>query len=315
MAIPILQKAPQRELDRRELAASVAKKLGVTANAISGYFDRHSAFKSVERDGRKFVGLSSDQPAARAVRARRQKPTLAERMAELLLPFLESGPAGQRDLSEVARYLTPKLGVIPATVYAYLKRIPGVERIDEGDMKLVRIARGPDAAAHLVTSEAQVRNFISAGETPTVEFKSTLMFATQSGVKDPKLQKMVTKTIAAFANTRGGTLLIGVKPDGTVCGIELDCSVLPSKDDSCVDTFSRSLAAITAQHLGPAMAAQVVTEYVRVDNRTVCVVRVQRSHGPVYLKADEVDELYVRNGTTSIALPVREIAHYVKRRF
>lgn len=36
------------------------------------------------------------------------------------------------------------------------------------------------------------------------------------------LQKAITKTIAAFLNTRGGTLLIGVHDSGTVLGIERD---------------------------------------------------------------------------------------------
>ena len=163
--------------------------------------------------------------------------------------------------------------------------------------------------------EVRVRELIAAGETPVVEFKSTLMWSTKGNVKDAKLQKMVTKTIAAFANTRGGTLLIGVEPDGGVCGIELDCAILMGKDDTCVDAFSRSLAAITAEHLGAARAARLAMDFVPVDGKTVCVVDVQRGREPVYLKADGVTEVYVRNGTTSVALPVSEIAGYVQSRW
>ncbi|MBC8248883.1 MAG: ATP-binding protein [Anaerolineales bacterium] len=46
------------------------------------------------------------------------------------------------------------------------------------------------------------------GESGTVEFKETL-------------DREVLETVAAFANTRGGTLLIGVQDDGTVRGITL----------------------------------------------------------------------------------------------
>jgi hypothetical protein len=158
----------------------------------------------------------------------------------------------------------------------------------------------------------RVRDLIKAGETPKVEFKSTLLWSVQGGVKDLRLQKMVTKTIAAFLNTRGGTLLIGVMPDGTACGIEPDCDVLQQRDDTCVDAFSRSLAAITAEHLGRAIAAQIRIHYVPMGGKTVCVVDVEPGHKPIYLTADGLQELYVRSGTTSVPLQVSEIADYIR---
>ncbi len=39
---------------------------------------------------------------------------------------------------------------------------------------------------------------------------------------------------------------------------------------------------------------------------------VEPSQHPIYLKADGVTEVYVRNGTTSPALPVHEIAGYIR---
>lgn len=114
------------------------------------------------------------------------------------------------------------------------------------------------------------------------------------------------------SNTRGGTLLVGVEPDGSVCGIELDAAVLMLNDDTPVGAFSRSLAAITAEHLGAAMAAHMATHYVAIGEGTVCVIDVEPSQHPIYLKADGVTEVYVRNGTTSPALPVHEIAGYIR---
>ncbi len=39
---------------------------------------------------------------------------------------------------------------------------------------------------------------------------------------------------------------------------------------------------------------------------------MEPSQHPIYLKADGVTEVYVRNGTTSPALPVHEIAGYIR---
>ena len=37
-----------------------------------------------------------------------------------------------------------------------------------------------------------------------------------------KLEEVILKTVAAFANSQGGTLLIGVDDEGTILGLEQD---------------------------------------------------------------------------------------------
>ena len=176
-------------------------------------------------------------------------------------------------------------------------------------------AAAPAALADPRDPVARVRALVGTGETPTLEFKSTLIWSITGGVKDRALQKMVTKTVAAFANSNGGTLLVGVGPDGSVLGLTSDCLVLRRKGDTCIDAFSRALAAVLAAHLGPAVAASVVTSYVEVDDELVCVVDVARFDRAVYLKAGGQEEFYVRSGTTSVALPMSEAHDYLRRRF
>jgi ATP-dependent DNA helicase RecG len=53
-----------------------------------------------------------------------------------------------------------------------------------------------------------LESLLQQGEAETVEFKETL-------------DNEALETVAAFANTKGGTLLIGVFDDGVVCGIML----------------------------------------------------------------------------------------------
>ncbi len=53
-----------------------------------------------------------------------------------------------------------------------------------------------------------LKKLIEAGEGITLEFKSTIDSA-----------QRIARTLAAFANTRGGVLLIGVEDDGQISGI------------------------------------------------------------------------------------------------
>ena len=62
---------------------------------------------------------------------------------------------------------------------------------------------------------------IARGENSTAEFKSTLRVNLHTGQQDPKMEHAVLKTSsAAFLNTHGGTLCIGVNDDGDACGLE-----------------------------------------------------------------------------------------------
>ena len=70
--------------------------------------------------------------------------------------------------------------------------------------------------------ESGVRSLIEAGESVTVEFKSTARLNLHSNGRDEAITWAVIKTIAAFMNTGGGTLLIGVNDRGDPVGIEPD---------------------------------------------------------------------------------------------
>ena len=63
---------------------------------------------------------------------------------------------------------------------------------------------------------------IKRGESKTLEFKSTLRWNLKEDRKDNRVTHAALKTIAAFLNTEGGDLLLGVADDGSVVGIERD---------------------------------------------------------------------------------------------
>jgi predicted HTH transcriptional regulator len=56
-----------------------------------------------------------------------------------------------------------------------------------------------------------LKQMILQGEGPTLDFKKTINSA-------PK----IAKTLAAFANTKGGRLLIGVRDNGTITGVAVE---------------------------------------------------------------------------------------------
>jgi len=63
---------------------------------------------------------------------------------------------------------------------------------------------------------------VEQGENTTIEFKSTLRVNLHTGQNDAKMELAILKTIAAFLNVNGGTLVIGVTDDGNPVGIGAD---------------------------------------------------------------------------------------------
>ena len=151
-------------------------------------------------------------------------------------------------------------------------------------------------------------------ESKTLEFKSSLRWNLQEDRKDDKhVTHAALKTIAAFLNTEGGDLLIGVADDRTVLGIEHD------RLDSD-DKFMRHLAQAVRNGLGDRAGTCIDPKTQIVEGKTVCLVSCQRSPEPVYLrwkgmeKAEDGD-LYVRSGPGTVRLAAVDAQQYVASRF
>ena len=107
---------------------------------------------------------------------------------------------------------------------------------------------------------------IKQGESKTLEFKSTLRWNLRENRKDDKrVTHAALKTIAAFLNTEGGDLLLGVADDGAIVGIESDGLEYQDK-------FMLHLAQVVRNGLGNRAGTCIDPRMQVVDGRSVCVV-------------------------------------------
>jgi ATP-dependent DNA helicase RecG len=74
-------------------------------------------------------------------------------------------------------------------------------------------------------SEKELEKLLKAGETETVEFKE-------------RLNESFYKTISAFANTKGGIILLGVDKKGSIVGVELSDKFLENLTNRIVNKLS-----------------------------------------------------------------------------
>ncbi len=160
----------------------------------------------------------------------------------------------------------------------------------------------------------QAEELIKRGESKTLEFKSTLRWDLKQDQQDDRgVTHAVLKTIAAFLNTEGGDLLIGVADDGAVLGIEKD----GLEND---DKFMRHLMQVARNGLGDRASTCIDPKPQIVQGQTVCVVSCQRSPEPVFLKwkgmeATPEGDFYVRSGPGTVKLAPESAAEFIRTRF
>jgi len=151
-------------------------------------------------------------------------------------------------------------------------------------------------------------------ESKTLEFKSTLRWNLREARKDPTVvTHAVLKTIAAFLNTDGGDLLIGVADDKSIVGIEEDRF---ENDDNFLLHLSHVIGAALGDRAGTLVDGKMET----VHGKTVCLVSCQRSSEPVYfswrgMEEYEEGDFYVRSGPETVKLDPEGTAKYIQTRF
>ncbi len=155
------------------------------------------------------------------------------------------------------------------------------------------------------TPSALIKN----GESETVEFKSTLRWDIRAGKTNPAIERACLKTISAFLNTYGGNLLIGVRDDGSIEGIETDKF---ANDDK----FLLHLWTLIRNYIGSDFSPYIRSKLDKMEEKTVCIVDCLPSSRPAFLRQPGYDEeMYIRVGPSSNALDISEALKYIEHRF
>jgi len=128
------------------------------------------------------------------------------------------------------------------------------------------------------------------------------------------MRTAVTKTIAAFLNTSGGTLLIGVDDSGTVLGIEPDFPYLKAgKQDA--DGWLLSLQDVIINALDPDVWSAIHVSLVRHGPGTVAVVQCPPRPGETWHREDDGECFYVRASNATRQLHGSSLVRYIRERW
>jgi hypothetical protein len=165
-----------------------------------------------------------------------------------------------------------------------------------------------------------VYDLLRENESKYLEFKSSMIHLTQKteshqeseSIKS-KIQKEIFLTIAAFSNTKGGTIIIGVDDRGAVLGIEEDYAELSRKKDW--GGWQEKFRDLFRKYFDDKLLIQNIDPIpFPINGKTVVRIDVPKSSGPVFINKDgnsNETEFYIRTFTSSEKLDGKYIYGFI----
>jgi predicted RNA-binding protein with RPS1 domain len=124
------------------------------------------------------------------------------------------------------------------------------------------------------------------------------------------------KTLVAFANSKGGTLFIGVDDDGNILGLDNDYGEIGSGNR---DEFRKKFDEFIDNYIGNYFFSLISTEIESVDRKEIFIVNVKPADEEVFLlkndKKQNCCDFYIRRQSSSVKLIDKELINYYKTRY
>lgn len=181
----------------------------------------------------------------------------------------------------------------------------------------------PTSAAEVVerleglrAARADLERLLRSDESTTLELKSSLRTPVGPPLPGDKrttkeleqaLEREVLDTLAAFLNTEGGTLIIGVADDRSIVGIEVDYPRVKGSSDGWRLTFGT----LVSRDLGAEVMNCIDLQLEAWHGRTIAVIRCSRRDEPTWIR----DELFVRRTASTEKLSTRLAVAWSRQRW
>lgn len=158
--------------------------------------------------------------------------------------------------------------------------------------------------------DRDLKGLLDEGESETVEFKASIRYDLDSKGANAELIRGPVKTISAFMNTEGGTLLVGVTDQGDVIGIENDVKTLRH---ATLDEYERHLRQALIGAVGVEFTPYVRMSFPNLEGAQICRVDVGTTPKPVFVAGKgQGKEFYIRSGPRSDPLDPEATHGYIE---
>ena len=160
-----------------------------------------------------------------------------------------------------------------------------------------------------LTDAEKVLSLIRKGESADLEFKETFSLCIRRQTKEKDIELSSLKTIAAFLNSNGGTLLIGINDDAKVVGLNREIEKFwKNKNDKFLLNFKNAIQSKIGEEFYPFMKHKIVS----IDNLDIVIVECKKSTKGCFL---DKKDFYVRTNPATDKLEGLKLVEYIKNHF
>lgn len=152
-----------------------------------------------------------------------------------------------------------------------------------------------------------VRRLIDSGENDLVEFKSTLRWSLKVDKVLAGVEFAWLKTLVAFLNSKGGTLVVGVDDQGQLVGYEKD-----NFDNE--DKYLLYVSSRINQNIGLEHARCIRYSLEPIEQTRVLVIECSPSSAPVFLHQGKNEHFFIRVGPSTRELTTSQVLKYMAAR-
>lgn len=155
----------------------------------------------------------------------------------------------------------------------------------------------------------KISKLLIVDESKYLEFKSSLTYDVKNDCQNRELAKNCLKTVAAFLNSEGGTLLIGIDDDKRILGLNVE---IQRYHGDSKDKFLLYWTDLLTQKIGKKHGANINYELENIDGAYVLHVECIKSSIPCFY---DKNEFFVRYNPSTHKLNKDEAQEYIQAHF
>jgi hypothetical protein len=155
-------------------------------------------------------------------------------------------------------------------------------------------------------------DLIAQEEDNQIEFKSTFQWDKEKECRNKDLKIEVIKTIAAFNNTDGGYLIIGVSDNKQIFGLERDFDLLGRQDK---DGFCQALTQEIENSIGRSFTTKPNISFKVVEEKCICLIKINIGHEPAWVSVGNRFVFYIRTQNSTRELDPKEASEHILKKW
>jgi len=160
-----------------------------------------------------------------------------------------------------------------------------------------------------LTDSDRVMSLIRQGESASVEFKESFSLDVRKGTSEKYIELSSLKTVVAFMNSSGGSLLVGVNDEGSPIGLDRE---IQSFHNGKKDKFLLHFKNHIKSRIGEEFYPFINHKFVSVDGKDVLLVECKQSTTGCFL---DNKDFYVRTNPATDKLEGPKLLDYIKNHF